>query len=117
MLDFSNVQTKDGRSVEIISTTGRGKYPILGYIGEHKSICSWTRLGYLYDEATSSCLDLVPIQKEITKRWLVILLTKWNMPFHCVDHFGTEEEAEQYAKSHRAYIDYKIIALHDLFKE
>ena len=41
IIDFSKpVQTKDGRKVEIISTNGRGVYPVVGYVGDN--IHPWT---------------------------------------------------------------------------
>ena len=114
MLDFSNVQTRDGRKVSIISTSGWGEYPILGYIGVNHAIQQWTTSGHYLTACKCANEDLVPIPKEITKRWLVVLLTAWNMPFYYADPFNSEEEANQCAAG---YEHAKVIALHDLFKE
>lgn len=48
MIDFSKpVQTRDGRPVEIITTKGRGTYPVLGYAGDSAILFTWTTDGKL----------------------------------------------------------------------
>jgi hypothetical protein len=46
MIDFTKpVQTRDGRPVEIITTKGRGHWPVLGYIGDDADVRTWTMDG------------------------------------------------------------------------
>tara|TARA_R110000822_G_scaffold301108_1_gene424778 strand:- start:5487 stop:5840 length:354 start_codon:yes stop_codon:yes gene_type:complete len=45
-IDFTKpVQTKCGQPVEIISTTARGAFPIVGYIGDFVEIQRWDSKG------------------------------------------------------------------------
>ena len=45
-IDFTKpVHTRDGHTVEIISTTARGRAPILGYIGKTDNIHRWDTFG------------------------------------------------------------------------
>ena len=49
MIDFTKpVETVSGEPVEIITTKGRGEYPIVGYLGLSDIIQTWTKDG-LYD--------------------------------------------------------------------
>lgn len=51
MIDFSKpVQTVDGRSVEIITTTARKPHCVLGYIGDDDEVWSWTESGEMFEE-------------------------------------------------------------------
>lgn len=50
-IDFTKpLQTISGENVEIITLKGRGKYPILGFVGEFEHICSWDNKGIFYDK-------------------------------------------------------------------
>lgn len=66
VIDFTKpVQTKDGESVEIITTNGRGMYPVLGFIGDNDAPKSFTVDGVYYTgENFSYDLENVP-EKEI----------------------------------------------------
>ena len=46
MIDYTKpVQTVSGEPVEIITTKGRGKYPIVGYIASSWDLRTWTKYG------------------------------------------------------------------------
>ena len=59
-IDFTKpVETIDGTSVQIISTEGRGKYPILGYIGNKSQyVTSWMPDGFYLSDKSESGLNL-----------------------------------------------------------
>jgi hypothetical protein len=60
-IDWSQpVQTKEtpSRKVEIVTTKGRGEYPVLGYIGDLKILSSWTTSGNVRLDALPSDVDL-----------------------------------------------------------
>lgn len=45
-IDFSKpVETVDGRPVTILSTEGRGNWPVIGYVGDEDVLSLWTRYG------------------------------------------------------------------------
>jgi len=64
MLDFNKpVQTKSGKQVEILTTDGRGQYPIVGYIEGSDSPACWTREGHLVagnSEFSMNSLENIP---------------------------------------------------------
>lgn len=113
MLDFSNVQTRDGRKVEIVSIIARGEYPVLGYIGDDNNIRAWTITGR-YTTAIPTNEDLVPIPKELEKRWQVAVIDSSNIPRIISIVFYEISKANEYVKN---FDNAKVIALHDLFKE
>ncbi|KDE19700.1 hypothetical protein AZ09_10560 [Acetobacter aceti 1023] len=39
--------TREGKPVEVITKSGRGHYPVVGYIGDKKAIAAWTNKGRL----------------------------------------------------------------------
>lgn len=46
VLDFNKpLKTRGGQDVEIISTTGRGAFPIIGYRGNNTGISTWDSKG------------------------------------------------------------------------
>jgi len=59
-IDFTKpVETIDGTLVQIISTEGRGKYPILGYIGNKSQyVTSWMPDGFYLSDKSESGLNL-----------------------------------------------------------
>jgi hypothetical protein len=59
-IDFTKpVETIDGTPVQIISTKGRGKYPILGYIGNKSQyVTSWMPDGFYLSDKSESGLNL-----------------------------------------------------------
>jgi hypothetical protein len=59
-IDFTKpVETIDGTTVQIISTEGRGKYPILGYIGNKSQyVTSWMPDGFYLSDKSESGLNL-----------------------------------------------------------
>ena len=54
-------QTRDGRPVTIIATWGRGRCPVLGYVGESESLYEWSKTGLLNGCGRSSEFDLINI--------------------------------------------------------
>lgn len=71
VLDLSKpVQTRDGRPVTIITTKGRGTYPLVGYAGEENTeLRSWRSDGIFFSGAIRP-LDLVNVEEKIE-------LTRW----------------------------------------
>ena len=60
MVDFSKpIQTRDGRSVEIITMKGRNSFPVVGYVSE--SLDSWTAEGYYRLDKEFDRLDIINI--------------------------------------------------------
>ena len=59
-IDFTKpVETIDGTPVQIVSTEGRGRYPILGYIGdESQYITSWSSDGFYLSDKSESDFNL-----------------------------------------------------------
>jgi len=59
-IDFTKpVETIDGTPVQIISTEGRGRYPILGYIGdESQYVTSWSSDGFYLSDKSESDYNL-----------------------------------------------------------
>jgi len=45
------VATSCGERVEIITTTARGEYSIIGYIGQSTQLQRWTSAGFFYAES------------------------------------------------------------------
>jgi hypothetical protein len=47
-VDFSKpVQTRDGRPVKLVTTSGRGDYPVVGYVDKNDTLTLWTAEGKL----------------------------------------------------------------------
>ena len=64
-LDFSRVQTRDGRKVEIRLTDGRGAFSIVGYVeGAGNGLRYWTPGGKGCRLSANDPEDLVPIPEE-----------------------------------------------------
>ena len=71
LLDLTKpVQTRDGRPVTLLTTCGRGDYPIVGYIGDDMNISVWMDDGrvctYMY--GLNSPRDLVNPAPSIEER-------------------------------------------------
>jgi hypothetical protein len=49
-----DVQTKDGRPVTILSTKGRGDYPVVGYVGDNPMLVLWSKEGKCMNSVSSS---------------------------------------------------------------
>lgn len=52
------LETLDGDPVELITTTARGDYPVLGYIGDRPGVTAWTTEGKLFINSGHPALDL-----------------------------------------------------------
>ena len=65
-------QTRDGRPVTIIATWGRGRCPVLGYVGESESLYEWSKTGLLNGCGRSSEFDLtnIPEPKQSGEVWV-----------------------------------------------
>lgn len=68
-LDLSkDVQTKDGRPVTILTTKGRGNYPILGYVGDNTTLVLWQQDGRCGNAAAvGDHADLVNAPKVVVR--------------------------------------------------
>ena len=71
MIDFTKpVQTRDGRPVEIITTKGRGTYPVLGYAGDSAILFTWTEGGKLLTaHVEAAATDLINVPEPVVG-WL-----------------------------------------------
>lgn len=63
------VQTRDGRSVEIITTKGRENQPVLGYVADRTELWSWFSDGHFLSQRTYSLNDIVNVP-ERRELWL-----------------------------------------------
>lgn len=52
-------QTRDGRPVELVTTNGRGKWPVMGYIGANEFFTAWDLDGSHVGSGVTDSLDLV----------------------------------------------------------
>lgn len=74
-LDLSKpVQTRDGRSVELLTTNGQGIVPIVGYISNYEHISVWYANGLYWNGNNESINDLVNIPERKTA-WVNLYLT------------------------------------------
>ena len=60
-------QTRDGRPVELLTTSARGDWPVMGYIGGETQVILWTSDGVfcgasLNDGASLNAFDLVEVK-------------------------------------------------------
>jgi len=71
MIDFTKpVRTKSGEPVEIITTEGRGRYPIIGFVANNELPSSWTTDGHVAVSVKSSGdLENVPQKRS---GWVVV---------------------------------------------
>lgn len=113
-LDFAKVKTKDGRKVEIISTVGRGTFPVVGYIGDNNSYCYWTLDGKSSFEDPR--FDLVGYETSVQECWINVYLMKTGETRYAAK-YKTKEEAEENRNFNKEILSAKTIPLHDLFKE
>ena len=101
------VQTSEGESVEIVLTNARGKYPIVGYIGDSLAFARWTEEGrYVHDDADHSLnLQNIPETKEI---WVNMMESPDGSIFTCT--FGSREAAAVGAGDNMAFHGSKLLA-------
>ena len=58
--DLARVTTRDGRKVEIITTKGRGAYPVVGYVALSEWPATWQADGGCgVSVASQNCYDLI----------------------------------------------------------
>lgn len=66
MIDFKKpVQTGLGRPVSILTTNGRGPFPVVGYIGDGVALFSWSKTG-LFSSVPNQDLDLINVPEKRT---------------------------------------------------
>lgn len=85
------VRTRDGRPVQIITTKGRTRLPVIGYIGDAINLTYWGADGKWRDDIAQHDLDLIQ-DREV---WVNI----YEQEFLAV--FPTKEAAQ---RSHKAPI-------------
>ena len=94
-LDFSKpVQTRDGRMVEIFSTTAAGDYPVVGQIAGETVIRTWRLDGRFNGSNPNMKVDLVqaPVKRSINI-WLNVFSDG------AVSGWTTREAAHRYNRS------------------
>lgn len=66
MIDFKKpVQTRRGYPVTILTTDGRGNYPVVGYIWERTDVHTWMRSGRYFADLEGP-LDLINVPEKRT---------------------------------------------------
>lgn len=71
VLDWDKpLQTRDGDTVTIITREGRGKYSVMGYIGDEDDTTHWLPDGRFFDEEDPDGRDIInvpekPVQREV----------------------------------------------------
>lgn len=68
-LDYTKpVQTRDGRPVTILTFSGRGDWPIIGYISDSEYLTAWAENGKLcLDPAAQDNEDLVNVPQHTSQ--------------------------------------------------
>lgn len=74
MIDMNKkYRTRGGRDVTLLTTSGRGGWPIVGYITENGDLPeAWSATGQYYED-TKSDLDLVEVVEPVTEELWVNL--------------------------------------------
>lgn len=114
VLDLSKpVQTRDGRRVTLLSTAGRGDYPIVGYIDGSSDIRTWCHVGTFFSGAKRAC-DLINVAETVEfMKWINVHKTPNGKP-HIV-MCDTREDADRasgygYYRPRFACIELKVSA-------
>ena len=94
MIDYTKpVQTRDGRPVTILSTEGRGQYPVIGYVGKDTAMKKWSAEGN-YSTDGDRTLDLINVPDRI-ECWVNVY------PEHFSSPHESKEQADSVAEKHR----------------
>jgi hypothetical protein len=59
-------RTRNGLPVELITVSGRGSSPVLGYVSDITRVFSWTADGKLYEAEANDEDDLVEVKEKKT---------------------------------------------------
>lgn len=96
MIDFTKpVQTRRGYPVMILTTDGRGNYPVVGYIRESTDVHTWMSSGR-YCTGPEGPLDLINVPE---KR--VVYVNLYPYPHLSPGFHPTRKDADKYAMSQR----------------
>ena len=94
MIDIKKkYKTRNGHEVTLVTTEGRGPYPVIGYIGMGVLSTCWNKAG---KAPWSSDLDLVEVKEVKTATGWVNVYSDGRHAAH-----PTKEEADDYAEEHR----------------
>lgn len=94
------LRTRCGKPVTIISTEARGRYPIIGYIGDDQDIQNWTKDG-LSDK--HSPLDLENVEQTV-ERYLTIFKDDTTGQYYAAPFLHEElTKASKYARDMSEY--------------
>ena len=97
MIDMKKqYRTRDGRDVRILCVDGPNpKYPVLGIIGNERSVCFWTNTGNYNTDGLFTVLDLIEVKpKIVVERWVNIFQYKnYNLPRPHIDWFNNFQGA------------------------
>jgi hypothetical protein len=70
-IDFNKaVQTRDGRPVTILTTGARGKFSVVGYVGDSDDITTWRSTGE-FNGVVNHYLDLLNVPERRVRYLLV----------------------------------------------
>jgi hypothetical protein len=65
MIDITKKHTaRNGTEVTLVSDKGRGRYPIVGYIGDSDTLQCWTSEGVYHIDAGLHSFDLVEVKEK-----------------------------------------------------
>lgn len=65
LIDFTKpIRTRDGRAVEILTTKGRGRYPIIGNVEGDDVTISWKMDGSAYHSDMPASTDLINVPQK-----------------------------------------------------
>lgn len=88
MIDINKkYQTRDGRPVELLTTSARGAWPVIGYIGDSGDLSRWSPDGTSYHYSCTNALGLVEVKPKRVL-WLNVY------PDDEVHAHGSREDAE-----------------------
>jgi len=87
-------RTRDGRPVELLTTSARGAWPVIGHIGDSESLVRWSLDGTFCGTRLTRALDLVEVKP---KRVL------WLNVYPCSNGivYDSREGADEGAAAHR----------------
>lgn len=95
------LRTKKGELVTIVTTEGRGEYPVIGYIGDNDSIDRFTKEGKYYASGTTSTYDLENVPPKPLERELYVNINKVNGSLNRGGTYDSRAHADRNAHTNR----------------
>ena len=103
------LQTRDGDPVTIITREGRGKYSVMGYIGDEDYTAHWLPDGRFFDEEDPDGRDIInvpekPMQKEV---WFNVFKEEGTL--RTGYRFDTRQEADEFPSAQHRVACIKVV--------